>query len=434
MRPNKYLIYLCLGGAALALLGLFIPLLRPYFQPLLWITLGIVLTDLLTLRLITIPNIKRQASQVMPFGVWSKINLEVENTSRQALQLVLHDHCSDTFEVENLPVYVNVPGQAKASIFYRVCPKKRGDFKFVGIDLLITSALRLWQRKVHLASDFTIRVYPNFREVSRYSLLATDNRLSQMGVMRRLHRGEGSDFQQLREYRIGDSIRQIDWKATSRYRKLISKEYRDERDQHIIFMLDCGRRMRHRDNRRGHLDQALNALLLLAHVAIHQGDGVGLLTFGGSQRWYPPSKGNHRIQDFMNRLYDLQATVDTADYTLAAKFLMPKQRRRALIVLITNSQEEDHEELHQALRILKQKHLVIIANLREQVLDEALNQEIIDLQTALRFQAVNEYIDLRNRQLQELKYEGHYALDILPHQLPIALVNQYLSVKASGRL
>jgi uncharacterized protein (DUF58 family) len=135
------------------------------------------------------------------------------------------------------------------------------------------------------------RVFPNFARIAHYTLLATDNRLSQIGILQRRRRGEGMEFQQLRDYRQDDAPRQIDWKASARVGRLISRDYQDERDQQIVFLLDCSARMRARDGDLSHFDHTLNALLLLAYVALRQGDAVGLATFGHpGPRVLPPRK------------------------------------------------------------------------------------------------------------------------------------------------
>lgn len=390
--------------------------------------------DGLAARLGRVPGVTRRADGIMPVGVWSRVTLAVENTGPRDLALLLHDHHPPEFDVESMPGHLLAPAGSAAELTYRLLPGERGDHDFAGVDLLMRSPFGLWNRKVFVSLPRRVRVYPNFREVSRYSMLATDNHLSRMGVLRRRHRGEGTDFLQLREYRLGDSLRQIDWKATSRYRRPISKEYSDERDQQIVFMLDCGRRMRHREGGREHLDQALNAVLLLAHVVVEQGDGAGLLTFGGDHRWYPPSKARGRVRDLLASVYDLGAVPEAADYLAAAETLMPAQRRRALIVLITNTRDEDQDELLHALSLMKRRHLVIVADVREKALDEALARAVANLDDALRFQAVNDYLERRRHNLRTLRHHGHYALDLLPEQLPVALVNQYLAIKASGRL
>ena len=144
-------------------------------------------------------------------------------------------------------------------------------------------AARAWQISRRSGTASPVRVYPNFRALAKYTLLATDNRLSQIGVLQVRRRGEGMEFHQLREYRQGDAQRAIDWKATSRTQRLIAREYEEEKDQRVLLVIDCGRRMASKDDELSHFDHALNAALLLAHVALRQGDAVGMMTMGGDQ-------------------------------------------------------------------------------------------------------------------------------------------------------
>ncbi len=381
-----------------------------------------------------LPAVQRSLRSSMPVGGWSDVRLQLTNTTSRAMQLSVHDHHPVDFKVEGLPQAVSLPAERRMTLTYRVQPVQRGDAVFSGLDLLKRSPYGLWRHKRFLRLEDRVKVFPNFREISRYTLLATDNHLSQMGIRRRQRRGEGSDFHQLREYRAGDSLRQIDWRASSRYHRLISREYQDERDQHLVFLLDCGRHMRHQDAAGAHLDHALNAMLLLGYVAQQQGDAMGFLTFGGEPRWQPPHKGGDLIRHLLERTYDLRAGLEAADYLDAARRLMSLQRRRAMLVILTNSREEDQSEITQAVRLLSRRHLVVVAQLRERSLDRVLSEPVHDFETALRFQSVLDYLDSRRQGFDALKHHGALLIDTLPEQLPIALVNSYLDIKARGVL
>lgn len=380
------------------------------------------------------PEVSRTLRSSIPVGVWSKVILTLQNRGHRALSIHIHDHHPGNFDAEGLPAEHVIPAQRKLELTYAIRPPTRGNAEFPGTDLVIRSPLGLWRRKHHIAHHTSCRVLPNFRAISHYALLATDNRLSQIGVKRHQRRGEGNDFYQLREYRAGDTLRQIDWKATSRYRKLIAKDYQDERDQQILFMLDCGRRMRHAEEEGAHMDQALNAMLLLAYVAANQGDAVGFLSFGGTRRWHPPRKGGSVIQQLLGDTYDIDAGTEAADYLDAARQLMPLQRRRAMVVIITNTRDEDSDDLVAAVRLLGRRHLVVIADLREEILDRAQQQRVHDFPAALRFHGVQDYLERRTRSHEQLRHHGALTLDLLAKQLPVALVNEYHLIKASGRL
>jgi uncharacterized protein (DUF58 family) len=396
--------------------------------------LALLLLDLYQVLRQPLPRVQRVLHNNIPVGVWSGVELQLHNTTPTGLRLFAHDHHPADFQVQGLPSKLYLPAERRLALSYRIRPEQRGDALFTGIDLVFVSALGLWRFKRFVPLVDRVRVFPNFREIGRYALLATDNQLSQMGIHRRQRRGEGSDFHQLREYRVGDSLRQIDWTASARYRRLISKEYQDERDQQLVFLLDCGRHMRHRDAGGAHLDHALNAMLLLSYVAHRQGDAVGFLTFGGEQRWQPPHKGGDLIRRLLERTYDLSSSLEAADYLQAAQWLMSWQRRRALLVLLTNTHNEDEPELDRAIRLLSRRHLVILAQLRETALDRVLTEPVRDLSAALRYQAVSDYLAARRRGFDTLKHQGGLVLDVLPEQLPVALVNRYLEIKSGGVL
>ncbi|MFO7594337.1 MAG: DUF58 domain-containing protein [Pseudomonadota bacterium] len=405
--------------------------LRLYIASILVIVLAY---DFFNARNVDPPEITRNHLSSIPVGVWSKVSLSIYNRSDRSQGVCVHDHHPGEFESEGLPAKHVIPPRRRLDITYMIRPPRRGNAEFSGTDVIIRSSLGLWQRKHTIAHHSSSRVLPNFRAISHYALLATDNRLSQIGVKRQQRRGEGNDFYQLREYRAGDSLRQIDWKATSRYRKLIAKDYQDERDQQILFMLDCGRRMRHAEGADAHMDQALNAMLLLSYVASTQGDAVGFSTFGGVQRWYPPRKGGNTMQQLLAGIYDLETTTEAADYLEAARQIMPLQRRRALVVIITNTRDEDSDDLVAATRLLARRHLVVIADLREEILDQAQQQPVQDFPAALRFHGVQSYLEKRTRSHEQLRHHGALTLDLTAKQLPVALVNEYELLKASGRL
>jgi uncharacterized protein (DUF58 family) len=423
--------------ATLVLLGLaviWLPSLESAWKLMASLLLAIALLDLWRLRRGATPQVTRVLPTNMPVGVSSWVNLQVENRRDNALLFKLHDHHPGDFLAQGMPRQIRLPAGRQARVRYRVKPLHRGNGQFSGVDLVLRSSLGLWWQKRFVPLPDGVRVFPNFREIAHFALLATDNHLSQMGVRRRQRRGEGNDFHQLREYRTGDAMRQIDWKASSRYRRLISKEYQDERDQQLVFMLDCGRHMRHQDAEGAHLDHALNAMLLLSYVAQRQGDGVGFLSFGGHSRWQPPMKGGGVVRRLLDRTYDIDSTLQAADYLAAAHQLMPLQRRRALVVILTNSRNEESADLLKAAKLLSRRHLVVIADLREHSLDRALQQPVHNLHSALMFQGVTDYISARREAHEALRHQGSLIVDSEPRKLAINLVNAYLDVKASGRL
>ncbi|MET0066250.1 MAG: DUF58 domain-containing protein [Candidatus Thiodiazotropha sp.] len=434
MRPTARLLNSFLLLALPALAASWVPVLESLWKAGLAVLVMLALIDLIRLRRLPTPGVSREIHTTIPVGVWSEVRLILDHRGDAPVDLRVHDHHPPDCQVEGLPQTVQLLAQRRISVGYRLRPRQRGERRFPAIDLVLGSPLGLWRQKRRIDHPTRVRVFPNFREIAHFALLATDNHLSQIGVRKRPRRGEGSDFHQLREYRTGDSLRQIDWKASSRYRRLISKEYQDERDQQLVFLLDCGRYMRHEDADGAHLDHALNAMLLLSYVAARQGDAVGFLSFGGVDRWQPPIKGGNLIRRMLDRCYDIETTLEAADYLGVAQKLMPLQRRRALVVLITNSRTEEQQNLQSAVNLLARRHLVVVADLHEASLDKMLGLPVTSRQAALRFQAVLDYVETRKAGHERIQYRGARVIDSRPQQLPVNLVNAYLDVKSSGGL
>jgi uncharacterized protein (DUF58 family) len=383
---------------------------------------------------VPIPAVSRQLPASLALGVRTEVALRLANLSRRRLRCEVHDHHPASFEPEGLPQPLQLaPGQW-TELRYQVRPVARGETRFLSTELRLASPLGLWQVTRYSGTETTVRVYPNFRALARYTLLATDNRLSQIGVLQVRRRGEGTEFHQLREYRQGDSQRAIDWKATARTARLIAREYEDEKDQRVLLVIDCGRRMASKDDALSHFDHTLNAALLLAHVALRQGDAVGMLTMGGVNRYSEPRKSVAAVNAILNRVYDIEPTLAVPDYDQAAREVMRQLRRRSLVILLTNLRDEDDATLLPALRLLRSHHLVVLASLREAILGRALAARVDSFDRAVTHAAAAEYLAQRERVFRRIGAGGVICLDVEPDRLAISLVNRYLELKREGRL
>ena len=442
MKPSR--LFLWLLGALLAggiLLGSLNALGRPLPESLAtlwWGLLGALLLlaalDALWLRATPSPTLERSLPGNLPLGRWSEVRLTLHHRLRQRQRVTVFDHLPADMEHEHLPQQVELRPGEMTQFGYRVRPLKRGHFVIPRCELLLPSPLQLWQGRRYLEGASDTRVYPDFARLYGAQLRAVDDWLSQLGVRQRPRRGLGLEFHQLREFRDGDTLRQIDWKATARKRTPIAREYQDETDQQIVFLLDCGRRMRSQDGDLSHFDPALNACLLLSYVALRQGDAVGLSSFAGSERFVPPAKGPAQLGVLLNAVYDLQSTQRPADFASAIDQLLARQHRRALVVLVSNLRDEDDAELLAAVKRLGRRHRVLIASLREEVLDRLRQQPVQTYDQALAYCGTLDYLNARAGLHERLASHGMPVLDARPSELGPELVSRYLAWKKGGVL
>lgn len=443
MKPTRLLLIwlatllgLSVVQGALSALGIDLgPNLQAINWALLLALLVLALLDAARLLRRPSPSIQRRLSGSLALGRWAEVQVSVQHDYRQPLTIELFDHVPDGLVFEQLPHALELqPGQI-SQFSYRLRPLRRGHFSFLQCEVNVPGHLGLWSARRYLHVIDSTRVYPDFAHLYGAQLLAVDSWINQLGVRQRQRRGQGLEFHQLREFREGDSLRQIDWKATARQRTPIAREYQDERDQQIVFLLDCGRRMRSQDGDLSHFDHALNACLLLSYVALRQGDAVGLCTLASEQRRYlAPVKGQSQLSQLLNGVYDLECSQRPADYSQAVRELLVRQKRRALIVLITNLRDEDDEELLAAAKQLGRQHRVLVASLREDVLDTLRQTSVQTHDEALAYCAAVDFLNARAGLHERLSAHGIPVLDVRPGELGPQLVSRYLSWKKAGAL
>jgi len=381
------------------------------------------------------PTIKRNITGSLSLGIVQQVQLIIKNNSQTNLVVDIYDHFPEQVEVNGMPRRLYLDSHEVAELSYQLKPLQRGDLTLLQTECLVLSPLALWRYQHMLPVFNEVRVYPDYAPVIEYALLATENHLSMMGILKHRRRGQGMDFHQLREFREGDSIKQIDWKASSRMRKMIAREYQDERDQQIIIMLDCGHRMLAQDGNLSHFDHSLNAVLLLSYVALRQGDSVGISTFSHEdQRWIKPVKGVANINLLLNGIFDLQPGSAVPDYSSAARDLVLRQRKRSLVLILTNLRDDDYDDLQSAVQLLKKYHKVVIASLQEQAIADRLEQPLVNLQDALTVASTHVYQSKRELLVKQLRNSGINTLDVSPENLPLALTNTYLDLKTSGQM
>ncbi|MCB1133253.1 MAG: DUF58 domain-containing protein [Verrucomicrobiae bacterium] len=434
MTPNRRLLLLAACWVFGGVLAIALPAALPAWKLAGLGLLAVVLADAVIVRFAAAPVVTRRLPERFAQGVDSDVRLQITNRSRLPARCEVFDGIPQGAKAETLPCACELEPSRNVRIEHPVSMDQRGEAVFGQVEILRESPLGLWQRKTRHLGEERVKVYPNYEPVIRFALLALQHRESPMGIVRRPRAGTSRDFHQLRDYRDGDPFTQIDWKASSRRQVLISRDYQEQRDQSVVFLIDTGRRMRALDHGVPQLDHVLNAVLLVSHVALRQGDHLAVKSFGGTDRWLPPVKGAHAMPVLLNHLYDYQATPEPSDFAAAVERLMALQRRRSLVIVVTNLRGEDGNELLPSLQVLSTRHLVLLASMREGDVQEALRKPVESLRGALRYLAAGRYDQERREILAALGASGILTLDSTAAEFPIALANRYLDVKAAGRL
>jgi len=385
-------------------------------------------------------SLERQMPSAFALGQPHGLVVTLAHEGTRPWAIELFDHVPATMTQRLLPATIVLPAASKLDVRYEITPTQRGKVVFEPAAIRVRSRFGLADLQLRVGAAQSVQVYPNFAALTRYAWLAGDRRLAEIGIKSYAARGAGTDFKQLGEYVPGMPTRHIDWNASMRHRRAVVREFQDDRDQSVMFLLDCGRRMR-ADERSGtagsHFDQALNAAMLLAYVALKDGDAVGAMTFGhdpSQQRHFAPAKGMAALNSLVARLHDIEPSPTHSDYLAAARELMLRVRRRSLVVVLTNFRDEDCEELEDALKLMRTRHLVLLASLKEGVVAEIAAQPLDDPRAVVDVAAAHWFQNARAEAFRRLSGKNLLLVDVEPEKLAATLVNRYHAVKRARLL
>lgn len=377
-------------------------------------------------------DVVREVSEVLSIGTENPVVLRATNQSRHALTVELMDETPQPGEAPELPVKLELAPWKDQSVTYHFQPQRRGKKQFEAVHVRYPSLHGMWNRIERRPLPSPVRVYPDIRAVRRFDLLARRNRLAEIGLKLFRLRGRGGEFERLREYRREDEMRDVDWKATAKHERLISREYTIERNQNILILLDCGRSMCNETDGISHLDRGLNAAIILSYIALGQGDNVALMAFSNRiERAVGPVRGKPAIQAVIRQTFDLEPRFEASDYALACEELLRRQRKRALVILITHTIDEQHlQTIGTYARALISPHLLLCVFLRDVALSELANRvPQTDIQS-FHVAAAAELITGQAHHIAKLRESGAFVLETLPGQLSSELINEYLDLKA----
>lgn len=369
-------------------------------------------------------------------SVESRVRLTVSNRSARPLRIRMLDAVPARLRATPPDLALSVPGHGDVDAEYAIHPAARGATPVGEAYLRYQSPLRLAERWASADLSQTIVAYPNLEEAKRHSVFLIRSRQIEQEKRLARVRGMGRAFESLREYRDGDEVRHICWTASARRGKLVTRLYEIERSQTVWTLIDCGRLMRARVAGLSKLDYAVNAALSLAQVAINSGDRVGVLAYG--RRTSAPlaaGRGAAHLKQIVDHLALVQEDEWEADHLQAAGRLLTDQKRRSLVVWITDLAETAMTpEVVRAASALMARHVVVFLVIGEPDVQTVARRMPRSVEQMYESAAAQEMLQRRERLLARLREGGAIALETTAASLSLTVVNSYLEVKQRNRL
>ncbi|MEE2038692.1 DUF58 domain-containing protein [Nocardiopsis sp. CT-R113] len=380
-------------------------------------------------------RLSREGDSSLRLGESAAVRVTVANPTRRRLRGSVRDAWPPSAHAAPRRQPVRVDAGERRRVTTTLTPTRRGDARAAGVTVRSIGPLGLAGRQRTLPAPWTVRTLPPFH--SRRHLPGKLSRLRELeGQHTAMVRGQGSEFDSLRDYVPGDDVRSIDWRATARNDGVVVRTWRPERDRRILIVLDTGRTSAGRVGDTPRLDHAMDAALLLAALAGRAGDRVDFMAYDRRTRAQVRSSGRgSQVNRIVEAMAPLEAELVESDPAgLVGTVLGTQGRARRLVVLLTDLNAAALEEgLLPKLPLLTSRHLLLIAAVRDPAVDEMAGERG-GAEALYRAAAAERTLSERRRVTAELRRMGVEVVDASPEHIAPALADAYINLKAQGRL
>ncbi|AFZ26077.1 hypothetical protein Cylst_3966 [Cylindrospermum stagnale PCC 7417] len=441
MVPAKRVYYLLISGIAIApILSQIISIPASIAVTSLFdaVILGLMIVDGLRVRRNRV-EISRELPPRLSIGRDNPVVLKVKSGKANAI-IQIRDFYPTGFSISAPEICATIPANSTQELTYTVNPTQRGEFPWGNIQVRQLGLWGLAWDDWLVRQSLDVKVYPDLVGLRSLTIRLT---IQSSGSIRKLRQmGIGTEFAELRNYRTGDDLRFIDWKATARrvgtYRNAspLVRVLEPEQEQTLMILLDRGRLMTATVQGLQRFDWGLNTALSLALAGLHRGDRVGVGVFDRQMHtWVPPERGQHHLNQLIDRLTPIQPVLLESDYLNAVTTVVQRQTRRALVVVITDLVDAiASTELLAALTKLAPRYLPFCVTLRDPQVDHLASTATADVTNAYIRAVALDLLAQRQVAFAQLKQKGVLVLDAPANQIADQLVERYLQLKARNQL
>jgi uncharacterized protein (DUF58 family) len=396
-----------------------------------------VLDHLLSRRLPQDLSISREFNKRFAIGDQTRVTLRLENRTSDDHRLRIKDEIPPGMQLDDTrETELTIKAQTAAAFYYHLTPPRRGRYEFGRTAVRFRSRLGLVWCQDYVGEPASVKVYPNMRRAREIELKALGAQ-SFLAVQRRaVRRGEGREFESMRDYVRGDELRHISWTATARRSKLTTRQYQIERDQTVLIAIDAGRLMTGRIEGETKFDTAVHASLALMSACARAGDHAGLVVFGRRiKRSLPPKRGLEHMDAVLEALFDVEPELIEPSYARAFQYIASNIKKRSFVVVLTDViDKESSKQLITSLKLLRPRHLPLVATIGDRDLNLAVSTKPHSIKDVFTQSAAEEIIHQRESALKLVESIGGLALDVTTQTLGPRLLETYLRVKERGLL
>jgi len=424
------------GISGLYLLSFWFQSLYVVSTGLLLIFSGIILIELFRLfngqKFLAERNLPERFSNSDP----NSISLLFQNHYAFAIHLEVIDEIPEQFQKRDFLKTLRINGRSKERFKYSLTPVKRGEYYFGFLNCYVSTPSKLVKRRYRFENKALVKVYPSYVQMRALDFLAVDQKMSLYGMKKIRKIGHTMEFEQIKNYVIGDDIRTINWKATAKHNSLMVNQYQDEKSQPIYNIIDVGRVMKMPFEGLSLLDYSINAALAFSNIALKKKDKVGMLTFAEKvENFVPANAKKTHLNVLLETLYGIQTNFLVSDFNRLYAHSKRKITQRSLLMLYTNFEHiTSLKRQLPYLRALSKRHLLVVVFFENTELDELASLETTQLTEIYEKTIAQEFIYNKRLMVKELEKNGIQTVLTKPKDLSVDTINKYLEIKAKGLL
>ncbi len=381
--------------------------------------------------------IERTFAARFAIGGESEVTINISNPTPESYYLKIKDeYPSEMKLLDSREADIDLDAQSTVEFTYNLVPNRRGSYDFGRTAVRYLSRLGLVWCQTELGDQQSVKVYPNMQRAREIELRALGAR-SFLAIQRRaVRRGEGREFESMRDYVRGDELRHISWTATARRSRLTTRQYQIERDQTVVIAIDAGRLMTGRIGGETKFDTAVHAALALMSACSKAGDNCGIAVFGRRViKYLPPKRGMEHIDSVLEALHDIAPELIEPSYARAFQYISSHSKKRAFVVVLTDLVDTvGSRELLTSLKLLRPRHLPLVVTIGDRDLNTAVSRKPDSIREAFVQSAAEEIILQREKALRLVESLGGLTLDVTTKTLGPKLLESYLKVKERGLL
>ena len=402
--------------------------------------LVLVAFTFLDLILLFVTNKGINASRVLPEkfsnGDQNPINISIENFYTFLVLTNIIDEIPEQFQVRNFSIKRKLLASSSSSFQYELRPTERGEYHFGKLNIYVTSIFGLVARRFSFNEGTMIPTYPSFIQLRKYDLMAISNNLHQYGIKKIRRLGHTMEFEQIKEYVIGDDLRTINWKATAKKNQLMVNQFQDEKSQPVYSVIDKGRVMKMPFDGLTLLDYAINAALVISNVATKKHDKAGIFAFSRkTENMVVAERRTSQMNLILESLYNINTDFFESDFNRLYGDIKRNITQRSLLLLYTNFETLDG--LNRQLPYLKgiaKNHLLVVIFFKNTELNSLVTERAETVQQVYDKVIAEKFAYEKRLIVNELKKYGIFSILTTPEDLTLDTINKYLEIKARGLL